>query len=483
MENKTVRTRFAPSPTGYMHIGNLRTALYSYLYARANNGKFILRIEDTDQNRYVENAVDVIYSTLSKAGISHDEGPDVGGNYGPYVQSERSEIYKEYALKLVEKGFAYYCFCDREEPTQEVINEAHLGYDRKCRNIPVETAKERAKSEPYVIRQKMPLEGTTTYNDAVFGEISVDNEQLDDQVLLKRDGMPTYNFANVIDDHLMGITHIFRGTEYIVSTPKYKLLYEAFGWQVPVFVHLPLIMGQNEDGSISKLSKRHGATGFEQLIEMGYLPEAIVNYVALLGWSPKQNTEIFSLSELEKLFNIEAIGKSESVFDYVKLDWINAQYISAMDDDEFQVKAISFTKDLGELKDKWPSIAKILKTRLSRLDEINDKISFLFNVSSYDKELYINKKNKTDIEKSLNVLIDMKDILNQIDSWDNTSLFAAAEKYAKENGFKVGYVMWPVRIAVSGLSATPGGATEIMEIIGKEESLKRINYAIILLEE
>lgn len=475
-----VRTRFAPSPTGFMHIGNLRTALYAYLYARANDGVFVLRIEDTDQSRYVEGAVDAIYKTLELAHLSHDEGPDVGGEYGPYVQSQRLGLYKEYALQLVEKGGAYFCFCDKSSDESDDNESAFTGYDRRCRNIDPEEAKQRVENgEAYVIRQKMPLTGVTQYADAVFGDVEVSNDQLDDQVLIKRDGMPTYNFANVIDDHLMGITHVIRGTEYIVSTPKYKLLYEAFGWKVPVFVHLPLIMGQNEDGSVSKLSKRHGATGFEQLIQMGYLPQAIINYIALLGWSPKSNEEIFSLSELERLFTLEGIGHSASVFDYKKLDWMNGQYISALPDDVFMEKSIAYAGELDEnLRSKWSLIAAILKTRLSRLNETEEKIAFLKQLNDYDSELFINKKNKTDIAKSRKILTEIRGVYEETSEWSSPVLFEIAEKYARENEMKTGTVMWPVRIAVSGLSVTPGGATEIMEILGKEESLKRIDFAI-----
>lgn len=482
-DKKIVRTRFAPSPTGFMHIGNLRTALYAYLFARANNGSFILRIEDTDKNRYVEGAVDFIYATLKKAGIKHDEGPDIGGGCGPYVQSERLNIYKKYALQLAENGGAYYCFCDKAEDASEEGESDFGGYDRKCRSIsPDEAEKRVAAGEPYVIRQKMPVSGTTGYCDEVFGEIEVENDQLDDQVLLKRDGMPTYNFANVIDDHLMGITHVIRGAEYIVSTPKYKLLYEACGWDVPVFVHLPLIMGQNEDGSISKLSKRHGATSFEALINMGYLPQAVINYIALLGWSPKSNDEIFSMEALKQSFTLEGIGRSASVFDYKKLDWFNSQYLSQLKDEDFAAAAKAYAHDLGALSDKWAFIAALLKTRVSRLDEIDEKIAFLKHMPAYDSALYINKKNKTDYAGCLKIISALLPVFETAEDWTSAALFAHIEKYAKEAEYKTGYVLWPLRVALSGLAATPGGATDIMEILGKKESMKRLKEAETLLK-
>ena len=474
-----VRTRFAPSPTGYMHIGNLRTALYAYLYARANNGVFVLRIEDTDRRRYVDGAVDVIYKTLALSGLKYDEGPDIGGDYGPYVQSERLDVYKKYAEMLVEKGAAYYCFCDKSEDDMQ-DKENFAGYDRSCRGIdPLEAAEKVRNGAAFVIRQKMPLSGVTVYNDAVFGEIKVDNSELDDQVLIKRDGMPTYNFANVVDDHLMNITHVIRGTEYIISTPKYKLLYEAFGWEVPTFIHLPLIMGQNEDGSVSKLSKRHGATSFEDLMNMGYLSEAIINYIALLGWNPKTNEEIFTLKQLEDKFSLAGISRSPSVFDYKKLDWINSQYLSNLSDEEFAQLSYPYAGDIKDnLKTNWIKVAAILKTRVSRLDEVAEKIAFLNETPDYDIALYENKKNKSSVETSISVLSDLSEILkSNVKSWDNDSLFSVLSEYAKEKNIKTGHVMWPLRIALSGLAVTPGGATEIMEILGEEESMLRIETA------
>ena len=478
-----IRTRFAPSPTGFMHIGNLRTALFSYLYAKSNNGKFILRIEDTDQGRYVSGAVDVIYKTLNNSGIKYDEGPDIGGNFGPYIQSERVKkgIYLDYAKQLIDKGFAYYCFCDKSSDTDFDV-EDHFGYDRKCRCIPKEEAQNRVNNgEPYVIRQAMPIAGTTKYHDLVYGDVEVSNEELDDQVLIKRDGMPTYNFANVIDDHLMGITDILRGSEYIVSTPKYKLLYEDFEWDVPNFIHLPLIMGKNDDGTVSKLSKRHGATSFEQLIEKGYLPQAIINYIALLGWSPKSNDEIFSLEELEKSFSVDGISHSPSVFDYQKLDWINSYYISSMDEIEFYKQSLNFVSDLpSTIRSNWGLVCSLLKTRISNFSEINDKIDFLINEKDYDLSLFVNKKNKTDYNNSFEIISEFINILNNIQdkNWTSQYIYDISKNYAEENGYKIGHIMWPLRIAVSGLAVTPGGATDIMEIIGKDETIKRLKNAI-----
>ena len=474
-------TRFAPSPTGYMHIGNLRTALYSYLVAKHDDGNFILRIEDTDRERLVEGATDVIKSTLKMTGLNWDEGPDVGGDHGPYVQSERKEIYMEYAKKLVEMGHAYYCFCTKERLEKLHEEDATGGYDRHCRNLSKEEVEANlAAGVPFVIRQKMPLEGTTSYVDSVFGEISMNNSELQDQILMKADGYPTYNFCHVIDDHLMGVTHVVRGSEYLTSTPKYALLYDAYGWQRPVYVHLPLLMGKNEDGSVSKLSKRHGAVSFQDLVNDGYLPEAIINYIALLGWCPKGNEgEFFDLDGLKEVFTIDGVSKSPSVFDFEKLLWFNGEYIHKLDDETFKALVARFIKsDIPESVNKDKMLG-LLKTRISKLSEIDEKMSFFLTLPEYEKELFLNKKNKiADFEIVKTVLTEAKAVLEGIESFDNDTLFASLSPLAEKLAVKVGTLMWCVRIAVSGLSATPGGATEIMEVIGKAESLKRIDVAM-----
>ena len=474
-------TRFAPSPTGYMHIGNLRTALYSYLVAKHDDGNFILRIEDTDRERLVEGATDVIKSTLKMTGLNWDEGPDVGGEHGPYVQSERKEIYMEYAKKLVEMGHAYYCFCTKERLEQLHEEDATSGYDRHCRNLSKEEVEANlAAGIPYVIRQKMPLEGTTSYVDSVFGEISMDNSELQDQILMKADGYPTYNFCHVIDDHLMGVTHVVRGSEYLTSTPKYALLYDAYGWQRPVYVHLPLLMGKNEDGSVSKLSKRHGAVSFQDLVNDGYLPEAIINYIALLGWCPKGNEgEFFDLDGLKEVFTIDGVSKSPSVFDFEKLLWFNGEYIHKLDDEAFKTLVARFIKSDIPASINKDKMLGLLKTRISKLSEIDEKMSFFLTLPEYEKELFLNKKNKiADFEIVKTVLNEAKSVLEGIESFDNDTLFASLSPLAEKLAVKVGTLMWCVRIAVSGLSATPGGATEIMEVIGKDESLKRIDLAM-----
>ncbi|MBQ3354236.1 MAG: glutamate--tRNA ligase [Bacteroidales bacterium] len=479
----TVRTRFAPSPTGYMHIGNLRTALYAYLFAKSQHGKFVLRIEDTDQKRYVEDATRVIYETLETANIHHDEGPDVGGDYGPYVQSQRKAIYKEYAMKLIEKGAAYYCFCAKtEEDAAEDEEPKENPFESicHCRDLSAEEVqKNLAEGKPYVIRQKVPHEGTTTFNDLVYGEITVENETLDDQILLKSDGMPTYNFANVVDDYLMGITHIIRGSEYLSSNPKYILLYQAFGWEVPCYIHLPLINGKNPDGTVSKLSKRHGAVSFQALVEDGYLPEAIINYIALLGWSPKNEREIFTMDELCEVFSVAGLHKSPAVFDYQKLDWVNAQHIQAMPFEKFSAMAFDYSGVKGTfLEQKWNKVATLMQPRINKFTEIPEKLKFLYEVAPYDVELYINKKNKSTLESSVEILKITIDAVNQIDKWDEETLSEAFGKVAADNNIKYGPLMWPSRIAMSGLLATPGGSTDIMYLIGKEETLKRLKAGL-----
>lgn len=475
-----VRTRFAPSPTGRMHVGNLRTALYAYLIAKHDGGDFMLRIEDTDQERFMEGALDIIYRTLAKTGLVHDEGPDKDGGVGPYVQSERQAqgIYLKYAKMLIEKGEAYYCFCDKERLEslrQEVAGKEIIVYDKHCLNLPKEEIESKlAAGIPYVIRQNMPKEGTTKFEDEIYGTIEVPNSELDDMILIKSDGYPTYNFANVVDDHLMGITHVVRGNEYLSSAPKYNRLYQAFGWEVPVYVHCPLITNEEH----KKLSKRSGHSSYEDLLEQGFLSEAIVNYVALLGWCPQDNREIFSLPELVEVFDYRHMSKSPAVFDVNKLKWMNGEYMKAMDFDVFYEKALPFikqalTKDLDLKK-----IAEMVKSRIEVFPEIPDLIDFFESVPEYDSTMYTHKKMKTNEETSLAVLKDLLPLLENQDDYSNDALYALLSTYVSEKGCKNGYVMWPVRTAVSGKQMTPAGATEIMEIIGKEESIARIKAAI-----
>lgn len=478
-----VRTRFAPSPTGFMHVGNLRTALYEYLVAKSQGGTFVLRIEDTDQERYVEGAVDVIYKTLETAGLKHDEGPDIGGEYGPYVQSERKDMYLPYAEQLIREGKAYRCFCTKERLEKIQSETVGGGYDRHCRDLPEEEIQRLLDAHtPYVIRQKMPTEGSTTFTDAVFGEITVDNSELQDQILIKQDGYPTYNFANVIDDHTMGITHVVRGSEYLSSTPKYNLLYEAFGWEIPTYIHLPLINGKNDDGTVSKLSKRHGSTGFEDLIKEGYLPQAIINYIALLGWCPKDNREIFTLDELCKAFDIGGISKSPSVFDYDKLEWFNGEYIKAMTDEEFAAIAEPyFNEALGDTPVDHLKIAAILKQRTTKLTDIPEKIDFFKQLPAYDKELYVNKKSKTNLENAPVMLKAVYDELSALPAWESDKIHDALINLATKLEVKNGTVMWPARISVAGKTVTPGGAIEILDILGRDESLRRMRIGLEML--
>lgn len=480
-----VRTRFAPSPTGFMHVGNLRTALYEYLIAKSQKGTFVLRIEDTDRERYVEGAVDVIYNTLKTAGLKHDEGPDIGGDFGPYVQSERKDMYLPYAEELIKKGKAYRCFCSKERLAALKENEeyANGGYDRHCRDLPQEEIDRLlAEGVPYVIRQKMPIDGETTFTDAVFGEITAPNNELQDQILIKTDGYPTYNFANVIDDHTMGITHVVRGNEYLSSTPKYNLLYEAFGWEIPTYVHLPLIMGKDDDGNVSKLSKRHGSTGFEDLIKEGFLPQAIINYIALLGWCPKDNQEIFSLKELEEAFSIDGISKSPAVFDYDKLEWFNGEYIKAMSIEEFEEVARPYIlQAIGDRPFDTMKIAKILQQRTTKLTQIPSTIDFFVQRLAYSRELFINKKSKTNEQNAPIMLKEVYDALESLTVWNYDTIHDALVGIAEKLGVKNGTVMWPARIAVSGKTITPGGAIELIDILGKDESLRRLKKGIDLL--
>ncbi len=477
---KKTRTRYAPSPTGFMHVGNLRTALYEYLIAKSQGGKFILRIEDTDQERYVEGAVDVIYNTLKLAGLEHDEGPDVGGDYGPYVQSERRDMYLPHAEQLIKDGKAYRCFCSKERLEKLAETSEFGGYDRHCRDLSEEEIVANLKAgTPYVIRQKMPIEGETTFTDAVFGTITVDNSELQDQILIKTDGYPTYNFANVIDDHTMAITHVVRGSEYLSSTPKYNLLYEAFGWEIPTYVHLPLIMGKNEDGSVSKLSKRHGSTGFEDLVKEGYLPEAIINYIALLGWCPKDNQEIFSLKELEEAFFIEGISKSPAVFDYDKLLWFNAEYIKAMSEEEFTERAMPYYKEVfGDKPMPYEKFAAILQKRTEKFTDIPEKIKFFAELPEYDKELFINKKSKSNLDNAPENLKEAYERLKALPEWTADAIHDCLINMAQERELKNGTVMWPVRIAAAGQTVTAGGAIEILDILGREEALRRLEIGL-----
>ena len=477
---KRVRTRFAPSPTGKMHVGNLRTALYAYLIAKHAGGDFILRIEDTDQERFVEGALEIIYRTLEKAGLRHDEGPDIGGSAGPYVQSERQAqgIYLKYAKELIDKGQAYYCFCDKErlESLKQTIEGKEIVvYDKHCLSLTKEEVEEKlAQGIPYVIRQNTPNEGTTTFHDEIYGDISVDNSELDDMILIKSDGYPTYNFANVVDDHLQGITHVVRGNEYLSSAPKYNRLYEAFGWEVPVYVHCPLITDENN----KKLSKRCGHSSFEDLLEQGYVTEAIVNYVALLGWSPAENREIFSLEELAERFDYTRMNKSPAVFDIQKLKWMNGEYLKAMDFDKFYQMALPYihktvTRDVNTRR-----LAEMVKTRIDVLPEIREHIDFIEEMPEYDTEMYRNKKSKSTPESSLTILTEVLPLLQEQESYTNEALYELIGGYIEEKGYKTNHVMWPIRIAVSGKMMTPGGATELMEVLGKEESLSRIRAAI-----
>lgn len=471
-----IRTRFAPSPTGYMHIGNLRTALYEYLIAKADaEGKFILRIEDTDQKRYVEGATEIIYKTLKRVGMNWDEGPDIGGNYGPYVQSERKPLYAEYAHKLVELGGAHYCFCSKEEADEEKDEEQNIKFEDPCKKLSLEEAKRRvAAGEPYVIRQTINKQGKSKYHDEVYGDIEIDYDELDEGVLLKSDGFPTYNFANVVDDHLMEITHVVRGNEYISSTPKYNLIYEAFGWTPPHYVHVPPVMKDAQH----KLSKRNGDASFQDLVAKGYLPEAIINYIALLGWNPGNDEEIFSLDELKKIFSVERLNRSPAIFDIVKLTWMNGQYIRKLSEAEFLDYAKPYIEGSLKRKVDIQALCRVLQPRLETFGDIPNQIDFLDEVPNYDNELYVNKKMKTDEAVAKTALELSLKSLEGVSEWNNDNLFTELKALAEESGMKNGQIMYPVRIALSGKAATPGGATEIAVLIGKDETLQRIKTAI-----
>lgn len=483
-----IRTRYAPSPTGMMHVGNLRTALYEFLIAKHEGGVFMLRIEDTDQERFVEGATEMIYRTLKTTGMIHDEGPDKDGGYGPYVQSERVKtgIYMEHAKKLIEKGEAYYCFCDKERLASlktEVVEGKEISiYDKHCLHLSKEEVEANlAAGKPFVIRQNNPTEGSTTFHDELYGDITVENAELDDMILIKSDGYPTYNFANVVDDHVMNITHVVRGNEYLSSSPKYQRLYDAFGWESPVYVHLPLITGEDH----KKLAKRSGNASyiFEEMIKSGFLSEAVVNYIALLGWSPEDNREFFSLEELIREFDYHRISKSPAVFDYAKLKWMNGEYLKAMDFDRFYEMAEPYLKEAVKKDYDLKKIAAMVKTRIEIFPDIKEHVDFFDALPDYDVAMYTHKKMKTNAETSLAVLKELLPILEAQEDYTNDALYAALSAYVEEKGYKNGYVMWPVRTAVSGKQMTPGGATELMEVLGKEESLARIRKGIAMLEQ
>ena len=484
---RKVRTRFAPSPTGRMHVGNLRTALYAYLITRHAGGDFILRIEDTDQEREMEGAVDIINRTLKATGLTYDEGPDKDGGVGPYVQSERvkSGIYMKYARELIEKGEAYYCFCTPErletlKTRVDGTDKEITVYDKHCLHLSKEEVEEKLRSGiPYVIRQNNPTEGTTTFHDDIYGDITVDNSELDDMILIKSDGFPTYNFANVVDDHLMGITHVVRGNEYLSSSPKYNRLYEAFGWEVPEYIHCPLITDEDH----KKLSKRSGHSSFEDLVEQGFLPETIVNFVALLGWSPEDDREIMSMDELIESFDYHRMSKSPAVFDYGKLRWMNGEYLKRMDPDRFYEMARPYIEEVIHKPLDLKRIARMVQTRIELFSDIRGHIDFFEKLPDYDTDMYTHKKMKTTAESSYEALSKILPVLEETSDWSNDALYELLKKFAEENGLKNGQILWPLRTAVSGKQMTPGGATELMEILGREESLIRIKAGIELLKD
>ncbi|MDO4565617.1 MAG: glutamate--tRNA ligase [Clostridia bacterium] len=479
-----VRTRFAPSPTGYMHLGGLRTALYAYLFARKNGGKFILRIEDTDQSRYVEGAVDAIYRTLCDVGLDWDEGPDKGGDFGPYIQSERKGLYLPYAEELVEKGAAYYCFCTREElDARRAECEARgetFKYDKHCLSLSVEEVeRRRSAGEPYVIRFNVPEKGEASFTDIIYGCITVDCADLDDMILIKADGMPTYNFANVIDDHTMGITHILRGSEFLASTPKYNLIYDAFGWEKPVYIHLTNIMRDAHH----KLSKRDGDAYYEDYIGKGFLKEAIVNYVALLGWNPKDEREFFTLDEMVAAFSLEGLSKSPAIFDINKLTWMNAEYIRGLSEEEFTAHALPYYREAGVERMDKAVLAKILQPRVETFAQIPAIVDFLSELPEYDIELFTNKKSKTNPEIAREVLKLVIPMLKGLPAWEETAIHDALINLAAERGMKNGTLLWPVRIAMAGKTVTPGGAIEIALLLGRDETLRRLELGERKLEE
>jgi len=479
----TVRTRFAPSPTGFMHLGNLRSALYTYLYAKKHGGRFILRIEDTDQARYVEGAVDVIYNTLRSIGMQWDEGPDIGGDYGPYVQSERKDMYLPYAKQLVEAGKAYYCFCTKEELDERRAEAEKNGgvwkYDKHCLHMPKEEVERRlAAGEPYVIRQNVPESGEASFDDVLYGHIAVDCSELDDMILIKADGMPTYNFANVIDDHTMAISHVMRGNEYLASTPKYNLLYEAFGWEKPVYIHMTPIMRDAQH----KLSKRDGDAYFEDYLNKGYLKEAIVNYVALLGWNPGDEREFFTLKELESAFDVDGMSKSPAIFDPVKLTWMNAEYVRRLSPQDFTAHAMPYYEKAGVAAMDKEVLRRILQPRVEVFTQIPEMVDFLTAIPAYDAALFTNKKSKTNPEVAAHVLDLAISALDALPDWAESAIHDTLLGVAAEQGLKNGTMLWPVRIALAGKTVTPGGAIEIAVLLGREESMKRLRTGRALLE-
>ena len=480
-----VRTRFAPSPTGYLHLGGLRTALYTYLFARSHGGKFILRIEDTDQEREVPGAVEKIYSSMAAAGLKYDEGPDVGGDYGPYIQSQRKDLYLPYAKQLVESGHAYYCFCTKERLDQARAEAEKKGenfkYDKHCLHLSKEEVQRRLDAgEPYVIRQNIPTEGKAGFDDLIFGHVEVDCSTLDDNVLIKADGLPTYNFANVIDDHTMGITHVTRGTEYLSSAPKYNLLYQAFGWEPPKYIQLPPVMANAQ----RKLSKRYGDPSFEDLLDQGYLKEAIINFIALLGWSPKGEQEIFSLEELEKIFDLDGINKAPAIFDMQKLRWFNAEYMRKLPFEEYlRLAAPWFEKALAPGKFDLRRLAELMQNRTEVLKDIPDMVSFLAEMPEFDPAIYTHKKMKTNPEIALQALNAVRPMLETIDPWTEQQLHDKVMEFIPTTGLKNGQMLWPLRIAISGRESTPGGAFEIAYLLGREETLKRLDDSIARLEK
>lgn len=473
-----IRTRFAPSPTGYMHIGNLRTALYTYLIAKKENGKFILRIEDTDTERYIHGAIDVILNVLKDTGLNYDEGPNVGGDFGPYIQSERKQLYEKYAENLVETGNAYYCFCTEERLNSlredALKNNTVFKYDKHCLKLSKEEIQKNLNNNiPYVIRQNNPIDGTTTFTDILYGEITVPNFELDDMILLKSDKMPTYNFANVIDDHLMNITHIVRGKEYLSSAPKYQRLYEAFSWEIPTYIHCPHIM-KNET---EKLSKRNGDASYDDLISKGYLSDAIINYIALLGWSPSSNEEFFTLNELIENFDYKNISKSSSIFDIKKLNWMNSEYIKKMDKDKFHNLILNYYNDLPNQIDK-KLLSEMVQNRIEILTQIPEIIDFLINIPNYDLNIFENKKMKTTKESSLKILKDVLNIFENTNDYSIENINSLLNNFISTNSYKNGFVLWPIRCALSGKLSSPGGASELSYLLQKNETLNRLKLAI-----
>lgn len=483
MTIKQVRTRFAPSPTGTMHVGNLRTALYAYLLAKRAGGVFVLRIEDTDQVRYVEGAVETICRTLREIGLVYDEGPDVGGDYGPYIQSQRKEIYRDHAQQLIESGHAYYCFCDKErlERVREECRRAKRDpkYDGYCQHLPAEEIRRNLdQGKPFVVRQKMPTAGSSSFSDEVFGGITIENSQLDDQVLMKADGLPTYNFANVIDDHLMNITHIIRGSEYLISTPKYNLLYEAFAWEIPTYVHVPPVM----KSATQKLSKRLGDSSYEDFITKGYLKEAVVNYIALLGWSPGDDREIFTLDELARVFDIKNINRAPAIFDEQKLSWLSGEYMRKLPAEEFYAMALPYIKKaISRPGLDLVKIGQLLQPRVDKFTDIPGHLDFIDSLPDHDIALYTHKKMKSSPETALRLLTLMLPVLKEVDDWTEATLHDVLGNMIGNLGVKTGQVLWPLRVALSGKESTPGGGIELAYILGKEESLRRIETALSML--